>query len=39
VIPVVPSIVCHLIVLTTAGWALTYLLGPQIKQAFSAVTG
>jgi hypothetical protein len=39
VIPVVPSIVCHLIVLTTAGWALTYLLRPQIKQAFSAVTG
>ena len=38
VIPVAPSIVCHLIVLTTAGWALTYLLRPQIKQVFSAIT-
>jgi hypothetical protein len=36
--PFVPSIAFHLIVLTTAGWTLTYLLRPQIKQVFSAVT-
>jgi hypothetical protein len=37
-IPVVPSIACHLIVLTTAGWALTYLLRPQIKHVFGVMT-
>jgi hypothetical protein len=38
VIPVVPSIVCHLFVLTTAGWMLAYLLHPQVKQVFSVAT-
>jgi hypothetical protein len=37
VIPVVPSIVCHLIVLTTAAWMLLYLLRPHVKQAFSVL--
>jgi hypothetical protein len=38
VIPVGPSIICHLLVLTTAGWMLAYLLHPQVKQVFSVAT-
>ena len=35
VIPVVPSIVFHLLVMTTADWMLAYLLRLRVKQAFS----
>jgi hypothetical protein len=38
VIPVAPSIVCHLLVLATAVWMLVYLLRPKVKQVFSAAT-
>ncbi len=38
VIPVVPSIVCHLLVMATAVWILAYLLRPRVKQVFSALT-
>ncbi len=38
VIPVVPSIVCHLFVMVTSIWMLEYLLRPRVKQAFSALT-
>jgi len=37
-IPVVPSIVCHLLVMATAVWMLAYLLRPRVKQAFGALT-
>ncbi len=35
-IPVGPSLVCHLLVVTTAVWMLVYLLRPRVKQAFTA---
>jgi hypothetical protein len=35
-IPVGPSLVCHLLVVTTAIWMLVYLSRPRVKQAFSA---
>jgi hypothetical protein len=38
VIPVIPSIICHLLVTATAVWMLAYLLRLPVKQAFSAVT-
>jgi hypothetical protein len=38
VLPAVPSIYCHLLVVTTAVWMLAYLLLPRVKQVFSAVT-
>ncbi len=38
VIPLVPSIICHLLVTATAVWMLAYLLRLPVKQAFSAVT-
>jgi hypothetical protein len=37
-IPDVPSIFCHLIVMATGVWMLTYLLRPRVKQAFGALT-
>jgi hypothetical protein len=37
-IPVVPSIVCHLLAMATAIWMLAYLLRPRVKQAFGALT-
>jgi hypothetical protein len=37
-IPVVPSIVCHLLLMATAVWMLAYLLLPRVKQAFGIVT-
>ena len=38
VIPAVPSVVCHLLVTTTAVWMLVYLLLPRVKLAFVALT-
>jgi hypothetical protein len=38
VLPAVPSIYCHLLVVTTAVWMLAYLLMPRVKQVFGAVT-
>jgi hypothetical protein len=38
IFPVVPSIVCHLLVMVTAIWMLAYLLLPRVKHAFSALT-
>jgi hypothetical protein len=38
VLPAVPSIYCHLLVVTTAVWMLAYLLLPRVKQVFGAVT-
>jgi hypothetical protein len=38
VLPAVPSIYCHLLVVTTAVWMLAYLLLPRVKQVFAAVT-
>jgi hypothetical protein len=38
VLPPVPSIVCHLLVVSTGVWMLAYLLLPRVKQAFSAAT-
>jgi len=38
VIPVVPSIICHLLVTAMAVWMLSYLLRLPVRQAFSAVT-
>ena len=38
VIPVVPSITCHLLVTAMAVWMLSYLLRLPVRQAFSAVT-
>jgi hypothetical protein len=37
VIPVVPSIVGHLLVITTAVWMLGYLLRPRVKLVFAAL--
>jgi hypothetical protein len=37
-IPAVPSILCHLLVMATAVLMLAYLLRPRIKQAFGALT-
>ena len=37
-IPAVPSVVCHLLVTTTAVWMLVYLLLPRVKLAFVALT-
>ena len=37
VIPVVPSIVFHLLVMTTAVWMLAYLLRLRVRQAFSVM--
>jgi len=36
VLPPVPSIVFHLLVVSTGAWMLAYLLLPRVKQAFSA---
>jgi hypothetical protein len=38
VLPLVPSIVFHLLVVSTGVWMLAYLLLPRVKQAFSAAT-
>jgi hypothetical protein len=38
VIPAVPMILCHLLVMAAAVWMLTYLLRPRVKQAFGAAT-
>jgi hypothetical protein len=35
--PIVPSIMCHLLVMATAVWMLAYLLRPHVKQAFGAL--
>jgi hypothetical protein len=35
--PVVPSIMCHLLVMATAAWMIAYLLRPHVKQAFIAL--
>lgn len=37
VIPIVPSIVCHLLAIATAVWMLVYLLRPRIKRAFGTL--
>lgn len=37
VILLVPSIVCHLLVMTTAVWMLVYFLRPRIKRAFGTL--
>jgi hypothetical protein len=37
VLPVVPSILCHLVVMAAAVWMLLYLLHPRIKQVFGAL--
>jgi preprotein translocase subunit SecY len=37
VILLVPSIVCHLLVMTTAVWMLVYFLRPCIKRAFGTL--
>jgi hypothetical protein len=37
VIPAVPSIYCHLLIVTTAVWMLAYLLLPRVKQVFGTV--
>jgi hypothetical protein len=36
-IPVVPSIICHLLVMALGVWMLAYLLSPRVKQAFGAL--
>lgn len=38
VIPVLPSILCHLLVMATALWMLAYLLLPRVRQVFGALT-
>ena len=38
VLPAIPSIYCHLLVVTTAVWMLAYLMMPRVKLVFSAVT-
>lgn len=35
-LPAVPSILCHLLIVATAAWMLSYLSRPQVKQAFAA---
>jgi hypothetical protein len=37
-LPVVPSVVCHLLVITTAVWMVVYLLRTRVKEAIGAVT-
>ena len=37
-LPVVPSVACHLLVMATAVWMLVYLLRPRVKETFSALT-
>ena len=37
-LPVVPSVVCHLLLMATAAWMLGYLLRPQVKRAFCVVS-
>jgi hypothetical protein len=37
VIPAVPSIYCHLLIVTTAVWMLAYLLLPRVKRVFGTV--
>lgn len=37
-IPVVPSIICHVLVMAMAVWMLAYLLHPRVKQVFGALT-
>jgi hypothetical protein len=37
-VPVVPSLVCHLLLMATAVWMLAYLSRPQIKRAFCVVS-
>lgn len=37
-IPVVPSILCHLLVMATAVWMLAYLLLPRVRHVFGALT-
>ena len=36
-LPAVPSVVCHLLVMTTAVWMVGYLLRTRVKKAFGAV--
>ena len=38
VMPVVPSIACHVLVVATAAWMLAYLLLPRVRIAFSEST-
>jgi hypothetical protein len=38
VIPPVPSVVCHLLVMATAVWMVAYLLLARVKHAFSPLT-
>lgn len=38
VIPVLLSILCHLLVMATAVWMLAYLLLPRVRQVFGALT-
>jgi len=33
-VPLVPSLVCHLLLMATAVWMLAYLLRPQVKRTF-----
>ncbi|MFZ0584334.1 MAG: hypothetical protein WAN72_03260 [Candidatus Acidiferrales bacterium] len=37
-VPVVPSLVCHLLLMATAVWMLAYLLLPRVKDAFGTAT-
>ena len=37
-LPVVPSIVCHSLLIAMAVWMLAYLLQPRVKQAFCVVS-
>ena len=37
-IPDVPSILCHLLVMATAVWMLAYLQHPRVRQAFGRLT-
>jgi hypothetical protein len=36
--PVGPSLLCHLVVMAIAAWMLTYLLRPGVRRAFSAAS-
>ena len=38
VIPIVPSVICHLLVLATAGCMVEYLSRPRVKQVFNMPT-
>ena len=37
-VPAVPSLVCHLLLMATAVWMLAYLSRPQVKRAFCVVS-